>query len=217
MDDSYIPSRRIAIRALTKLILTADDLFFGKSVQVTKLMPLFRLCRFRKNFSRFAEYLVKKDYAAVRFTRHSPVTDFDHKLNLLLETLNILQHETRLAAVANPLFEHIYDLQPGSKRINIHNSFRKASDRELLVAESSLFPLINEKKYFVDFGWSAYYLASTYVSTLDVRHNSYRTILKPESASRILDIAEYWSGELLNTRLADLCTIVHVEAQKHPD
>jgi len=197
MNDSDQPDICKTIRSLSKMIDAADDLADGKNIQVTKLMTLFRLCHLRKNFARFALYLLEKDFAAVQSTRKSPVTDIDTKLNMLSETLNILRQESEeVQTDAKTLYKKIFNLQPGYKRISIHSSFRRESDRELLLADRALYPLITKEYIFTNYGWNSYSLASTYISTLVIRFNSYRTILKPESAPRILDVVEYWSWML---------------------
>lgn len=212
MDERYKPDRIKTIRALSKFIQAADELRAGKNVQPTKLMPLFRLCHSRKDFASFASYLIDKDFASVELTRHSPVTDIDNKLNLLSETLDILRQESKeIQTDATTLYKKIFNLQPGYRRISIHTGFRRAADRELLLADSALFPLITREYIFTYFGWNSYFLASRYVSTLDIRYNSYRAILKPESVPRILDVVEYWSKELLDVGLAELRILIHTE------
>lgn len=183
-----IPSRNQSDeRTLFKLIRGAEDVQAGKPVQVTRFLPLIRLCEGHKGPAFFAALLWKVRSETIQ-TAHSPLIPLRDKLALLEQAGDLLSGDldnpggrwtAALRKQAEELIERLYALQPGWKTVSIHASRRRAEDKDLLLVETLM----------------GGYLPGV-IELFLTTYEGYRYRLLPDTDQRVLWMVDFWSNSL---------------------
>lgn len=185
--------RQRAERILFRLVQAAEGLECGRSYPITRFYSLTQFCT-RAAGHAFLTALLRRVRTEAEAAGASSLVPPAEKLGLLDETIAAFTavpdraRKTWLAVVPEhsaALVKRLQALQPVWKRIWVHASRRRASDKELLLAEYALRGNVAPAL--------ALFLTS---------YENYRYHLLPDAAERVRWIAGFWSQALLGEEFA---------------
>lgn len=128
-------------RNLAKLILFAEQLEQGACLQITKLMPIFRLADSPEVMSKFMCYLLNKNYQhllAGESLNTKIVMPLDKKIDLYRHLTEVVNEQIDFKKTGRNQMAAITAFTTrlgGTKRLSIHASRRALHDPDLLLVE----------------------------------------------------------------------------------
>jgi len=181
--------RAFAARTLERLLATANDIQTGKQLSVTRFKAVAMLFTSR-HYPEFVVSILKRVKAEFERDRFSPLVSLAEKSRLFdlalveaerMELFSDYNEWDRFCRNQPPLLLELENLQPEEKRIWVHASRRKATDRDLLLAEYALFDRCS-------FDNPGYRMLKLFLTT----YEGYRYYLRPDADERAMWLASFW-------------------------